>query len=147
MELVEYNCPNCTATLHIDAEKSEAVCEYCGSRFQIEDKKRDAEREGYAYELGRMKARRDISREQANNTQPVYYQSEPSKKRMTWLWVLGWIFFFPIPLTVLIVRSSRISTPVKIVLLAVVWGFVFYAGITGNSDTGNTVHIIRSLFV
>lgn len=25
----------------------------------------------------------------------------PQKKRKTWLWVLGWIFMFPLPLTIL----------------------------------------------
>lgn len=31
----------------------------------------------------------------------------PEKKRRTWLWVLGWIFCYPIPLTVLIFRGLR----------------------------------------
>ncbi|MBO4338386.1 MAG: hypothetical protein J5877_00500 [Clostridia bacterium] len=143
MKLVEYHCPNCTATLQVDTEKREAVCEYCGSKFNISDERYDAEQEGYDFEKGGMRAREEMRNENQFSSPSVY--SAP-KKRRTWLWVLGWIFFFPIPLTVLIVKS-KLNTPLKIVLIAILWGFVFYAGATGDEGTGSAANIlINSLY-
>ena len=31
------------------------------------------------------------------------------KKRRTWLWVLGWIFIFPLPLTILLLRKKQMK--------------------------------------
>ena len=36
-----------------------------------------------------------------------YIPPMPAKKRRTWLWVLGWIFCYPIPLTILLFRGIR----------------------------------------
>ena len=33
-------------------------------------------------------------------------ESEMPKKRKTWLWVLGWICIFPVPLTILMLRKK-----------------------------------------
>ena len=46
------------------------------------------------------------------------------KKRKTWLWVLGWIFIFPIPLTIILVRNSRLRKKTKVILIIVIW-FVY----------------------
>ena len=58
----------------------------------------------------------------------------PGKKRHTALWVLGWIFFFPIPLTVLIVRSKKLPVWAKALLLVLLWGFVIYSQVTYNTE-------------
>ena len=36
-----------------------------------------------------------------------YIPPVPVKKRRTWLWVLGWIFCYPIPFAILIFRGIR----------------------------------------
>ena len=51
----------------------------------------------------------------------------PKPKRHTVLWVLGWIFCFPVPLTVLIARS-RMKTWAKVVLIALLWLFILGIG-------------------
>ena len=142
MNLVEYHCPNCTATLQVDAEKHEAVCEYCGSKFEINDERYDAEREGYEFEKGRMRAREEMQRENA-----VYYPQgyDTEKKRRTWLWVIGWIFCFPIPLTVIIVKS-KLPTVAKVILLVLLWGFVIYYGAADESSGTAAQIIINSVF-
>lgn len=47
------------------------------------------------------------------------YQAAP--KRRTWLWVLGWIFIFPVPLTVLMVRNRSLNKWAKVAIIAAAW--------------------------
>lgn len=49
--------------------------------------------------------------------------SKKKRKVKKWVWVIGWIFCFPIPLTAIIVRSSRINKLVKGTLLTFLWFF------------------------
>ena len=35
------------------------------------------------------------------------------------LWILGWIFMFPIPLTILIIRSNKLSKAAKIAIISI----------------------------
>ncbi len=59
-------------------------------------------------------------------------QTEPVKpKRRTWLWVLGWIFIFSVPATILISRSRKLNKLLKIILIAAVW--LLYIGWMGSS--------------
>lgn len=61
------------------------------------------------------------------------------KKRKTWLWILGWIIFFPVPLTVLIYRSEKLKKNVKIALIAVLWLFVIFSVLTNDSTDSDPV--------
>ena len=56
-----------------------------------------------------------------NNDSP-----EEPRKRRTWLWILGWIFMFPIPLTILMLRNQKLNKAVRIGTIAVAW-IVFLA--------------------
>lgn len=58
--------------------------------------------------------------------------AQPVKKRKTWLWVLGWIFIFPIPLTILITRKQNLNTWVKIAIIAAAWIIYFAIGGSGG---------------
>ena len=58
---------------------------------------------------------------------------EPKKKRKTWLWVLGWIYIFPIPLTVLMVRSQKFKKGVKTGIIAAAWIVYLIIGLSINS--------------
>ena len=51
----------------------------------------------------------------AGNTTVVYTNTitQPVTKRKTWLWVLGWIFIFPVPLTILMVKNQKLNKWVK----------------------------------
>lgn len=59
------------------------------------------------------------------NTTIVYTKAseptQPVKKRKTWLWVLGWIFIFPVPLTILMVKNQKLNKFIKIGIIAVAW--------------------------
>lgn len=63
---------------------------------------------------------------------------EEKKKRKTWLWAIGWIFCFPIPVTILVwQKKSRLSLWAKIILTFVVWILViaFMGGASSYSDS------------
>ena len=55
--------------------------------------------------------------------------SEPPKKRKTWLWILGWLFIFPLPLTILLLRNQKLNKIVKYIIIAVAW--LFYRPVLG----------------
>lgn len=56
-----------------------------------------------------------------------------SKKSNTWLWIIGWIFCFPIPLTVLIWKSKW-KQSVKITVTVLLWLFVLIVGATNDTS-------------
>lgn len=66
----------------------------------------------------------------------VPVQSSPPKKRKTWLWVLGWIFIFPVPLTMLIWRNNKMHRPLKIFLIIISWAL--YIGMVSTNESKNT---------
>ncbi|MCQ2482231.1 MAG: hypothetical protein MJ153_01925 [Clostridia bacterium] len=39
IKIISYDCPGCGATVQIDADQTEAKCEYCGVSFKIEEEK------------------------------------------------------------------------------------------------------------
>lgn len=64
----------------------------------------------------------------ANMTRPV------RKKKRILLWILGWIFIFPVPLTILMVRSQRASKLIKIIVIAAAWLIYLGMGKSGGSN-------------
>lgn len=120
MKLVEMNCPSCGADLKLDADNAKAVCEYCGAKVLIDGAEhRDAEREGYEFEKGRQRAIAEA-------------QTAATRKRMTWLWVIGWIFMFPAPITILVTRSKTLKQWQKAVIIALAWGAYLAIGLFGG---------------
>ena len=55
--------------------------------------------------------------------------------RKTWLWVLGWICIFPVPLTILMLRKKDMKPAVKYGIIAAAWLLLFVIGLFGNSET------------
>ncbi len=73
---------------------------------------------------------------QIGGRQPEYTQTQaaPAKNNMVW-WVLGWIFFFPAPVMVLIWRKKNTwSVGVKLAVTVAFWVFVFIIGSLNNSN-------------
>ena len=89
-------CPNC------GAEYYSAACPSCGYI-----KKYSSSESTYASATQTAKA-------QAARPQPV-------KKRRTGLWILGWLFIFPLPLTILVVRNKKMNSGAKAILITVAW--------------------------
>ena len=137
MKLIDTTCPKCSANLRVDADMQSAFCEYCGAELLIDDEVQhlqidNAESAGYAFEKGRQRAQQEAQ-------MPMEYSAPlaPKKnKKMVW-WVLGWIFIFPIPLTIIISRNQKLKTGVKIGIIAVAWIVYLMIGIVGNVTKGN----------
>ena len=64
--------------------------------------------------------------------------SQTPKKRKTWLWVLGWIFIFPVPLTILMLRRKEMKPTLKYGIIAAAWIVYLIIAFTGNSDSAET---------
>ncbi len=129
MEFKRLICPNCGASIDYESGQAEVTCEYCGGRFSTGDKTQsNAEQNGYYFEKGRQRAMME--------QQPVYNSSaqQPIKKKShLWLWVLGWILFFPIPLTVLIWKSPKLDNKWKAGLTIALWGgFLLWGRLRGT---------------
>ena len=95
MKLIEFKCKNCGAILKVDPNSDEIKCEHCLSLFKLDDeikhlKVDDAEKIGYEFEKGRIRAQ-----EEKNVNMPNNY-SQPQKKKNNTVWiVLAWIFLLP----------------------------------------------------
>lgn len=62
MKIISVQCPSCGANLNANEEESRITCDFCGGLVVVED----ARSEGYNMELGRMKARANVSEDLAN---------------------------------------------------------------------------------
>lgn len=139
MKLLRTICPHCGAPLQVDSKAQQAVCEYCGMATLIESSnqqtaKIDSEREGYLFEKGRLRAQSEQA--QKPIVQQVQYEYVPvqKKKRHTFWWVMGWVFIFPLPATILIVRNRKMHWIVKTVLVLLIWGLYFAIGLSGSAS-------------
>lgn len=61
-------------------------------------------------------------------------ETTKASKRRTWLWVIGWIFMFPIPLTIILLRKKDMKPAVKYGIIALAWVLFFAAGMMGGSN-------------
>lgn len=55
--------------------------------------------------------------------------------KKTWLWVLGWICIFPLPLTILLLRKKDMKPAIKYGIIAAAWVLFLIIGMAGNSET------------
>ena len=139
MKLLITICPHCGAPLQVDPKAQQAVCEYCGMTTLIESSKQqtakiDSEREGYLFEKGRLRAQSEQAQKPIVQQVRYEYVSVQKKKRHTFWWIMGWIFIFPLPATVLIVRSRKLHWIIKTILILIVWGLYLAIGLSGSAS-------------
>lgn len=137
MKLIDTTCPKCGANLHIDADCQSAFCEYCGGQILIDDEVQhlqieNAENAGYAFEKGRQRAQYEVY---ASRTVPA--QPAPQKKKKNLWWVLGWIFIFPIPLTIIIARNKKLKPLIKAGIIIAAWIVYLLIGIGSGAANKN----------
>ncbi len=141
MKLVTVKCPNCGSNLELDADSKQTFCSFCGTKVIIDDEVQhhqihydNAEDAGYQFEKGRQRAQAESG--MYIPRMPIVQDSfNPPKKRKTFWWVMGWIFVFPLPLTILLIRNKKISKALKIIIIALAW--LLYIGIIGSSSSNN----------
>ena len=141
-------CPNCGAEIG-NSDK----CEYCGS-FISSDMKKEQEilnkkgcpkcgstnvkysRENHGEVKG--KSSKTIVHTTVGICNDCGYTWYPNvdepKKRKTWLWVLGWVFIFPVPLTILMLRKKDMKPALKFGIIAAAWIVYLLIGLGGNSS-------------
>ena len=157
-------CPYCGAEI----EDGSLECAYCGSRITAEMKAEQDQlnrqgcpkcgstnitytRENHG-EIREKDSKRIIRKTVAvcNDCGNTWEISSPEpKKRKTWLWVLGWIFIFPVPLTILMLRKKDMKPVLKYGIIAAAWIVYLMIGLGGNSsdkkpaDTSGTVAVVE----
>ena len=140
MKIVSMVCPNCGASLQVDADQKNLTCSCCGNGLSVDDEVKhvqydNAEETGYQFEKGRQRAQAEATRVQQQTFNMNF--GKPPKKRKTWLWVLGWIFIFPVPLTILMLRNQKLSKPVKIGIIVAAWIVYLIIGLAGGGSGDN----------
>ena len=148
MKLIDMTCPHCSAPMKVDASKTQAVCEHCGATILIDDEVRhiqydNAEEAGYNFEKGRQRAMAEAERE-GIDSYPQQKSEPPKKKRRTWLWVLGWICIFPLPLTILLLRKKEMKPALKYGIIAAAWILYLIIGFSGAAGSGQANEQVRS---
>lgn len=69
----------------------------------------------------------------------TWYPNGQQKPRKTWLWVLGWIFIFPLPLTLILLKKKNLHPVVKYGIIAVAWILYLIIAFSGKtSDKATT---------
>lgn len=133
MRMIDMSCPHCGAKLQIEQNRSKIFCEYCDSELLLaKDNQRlnvdQAEDAGYQFEKGRQRAQQELSSTNANTASNV------TKKKGIFWWVIGWIFIFPLPLTILLSRNKNMNTWLRIALIVVAWSVYLLIGFSGSSN-------------
>ena len=152
-------CPSCGAEIG-----TSKVCEFCGSTITAE-MQREAEqlRKAGCPKCGssNITFRRENQGEiRGKNQKAVIHRTvglckdcgftwypntndAPQPKRKTWLWVLGWIFIFPVPLTLIMLKKKDMKPAIKYGVIAAGWIVYLLIGIFGgDSDkSGETANI------
>lgn len=63
----------------------------------------------------------DAANNIGNSISRVGTQTAESKGNRLWLWILGWIFIFPLPLTILLNRNKTMNQVLKWVIIVFAW--------------------------
>lgn len=152
MKLIDLKCPYCGADLKVDSTLKEVVCEYCDSRFAVDDEVQhvqydNSEQAGYEFEKGRQRAkterredRRAARRGETADTADTAETGTKKRRSHLLLWILGWIFLWPLPVTILVHRS-KLPRLLKVLIIAAVWIIYAYGGFS-LKDVVNTGAIL-----
>lgn len=62
-------------------------------------------------------------------------ENKAKRGRKTVLWVLGWVFAFPIPLTILLLRKKSMKAPLRYGILALAWLLYLLIILPGGKET------------
>ncbi|MCQ2419188.1 MAG: hypothetical protein MJ085_05310 [Clostridia bacterium] len=144
-------CPNCGAEITNNGK----TCEFCGSAISMQMQKEleqinkagcpkcgstnitfDREMQGEV----KSKNGTTLVRSTVGLCKDCGYTWETDgsankKGRKTWLWVLGWIFIFPLPLTILLLRKKEMKPALKYGIIAAAWiVYILLAAFSGAQE-------------
>ena len=146
-------CPNCGAEIG-----NSKVCEFCGSKIteemmheQEQINKQGCPKCGSSNIQFKRENQGEIKGKKANQIVHAtvgfckdcgytwYPQGAAPQKRKTWLWVIGWICIFPIPLTILMLRKKDMKPALKYGIIAAAWIVYLIIGFSGNKNKDTDV--------
>jgi len=147
-------CPNCGAEI-----SNTKFCEFCGSQITADMQKEQEqlnkngcpkcgstnikfarEKQGEAKGKNGTQIFR-VTTGICNDCGYTWQTQDAPKKKKTWLWVLGWIFIFPVPLTIILLRKKDMNNILKYGIIAVAWIVYLAIAFTGggnNTDNNNS---------
>ena len=163
-KFVPARCTNCGAELTVDPSQEAAVCKYCDTPFIIskaiqnynfetnynttnnttnnitnvynERKSAVESYMDYAIEKEKTKQQSIESERQLKQEKLRIKAAEKEKRKKLIWWVLGWIFIFPVPLTILLLRNKELDQKIRYGLIAVAWiGYVLFVFIGGRNKS------------
>lgn len=162
VKIVNLTCPGCGARLEVDMDRKMAFCGYCGAALPVDGEIQKvqfdgAEKAGYEFEKGRQRAQAEAAQVSFPPQQACYQPAsqptfqpqvppqpqqvscqpapqEPPKRRKTWLWVLGWICIFPVPLTIIMLNKEDMSKKARYGIIAAGWILYLLIGIGGGGS-------------
>ena len=105
---VPAKCPNCGSEFPVNPSQECTVCQFCQQPVIT------------ANAIQNYQANHSNDRAGFVTAPPVSQQAMPKKKH-TLLWILGWLFCFPIPLTILMLRKKEMNPKVKYGIIAAGW--------------------------
>lgn len=142
-------CPNCGATIKNESR----FCEFCGSQITVEMQKEreqlnkvgcpncgssnvtfNREKQGEVKgKNGTTVVRTTVGLcKDCGYTWNTTGNTQSPKKKMTWLWVLGWIYIFPLPLTILMLRKKDMKPVLKYGIIVIAWMVYLAIGAFGK---------------
>ena len=139
-----------------------AFCSYCGAALPVDDEIQKVqldgvEKAGYEFEKGRQRAQAEAAQAFFQPQQACYQPAsqptfqpqvppqsqqascqpapqEPPKKRKTWLWVLGWICIFPVPLMIIMLNKEDMSKKARYGIITAGWILYLLIGLGGGGS-------------
>lgn len=154
-------CTNCGAEIG-----SNTVCEYCGKQISYEMRRENEQVNMQGCPKcgsSNIQFRRENQGEvRGKNAKKIIHKTvgfckdcghtwypdvvdEKPKKRKTWLWVLGWICIFPVPLTILMLRKKDMKPALKYGIIAVAWLAYLLIGMGGNNSNTDTSSVDKEV--
>ncbi|MFQ9515978.1 MAG: hypothetical protein ACLRZ9_09135 [Eubacterium sp.] len=147
-------CPSC------GAEIQGKVCEFCGTQItSAMQKEQEQLNKNGCTKCGSTNItfkRENFGEVRGKNNKKVIHRTvgvckdcgntwyadtstiQEPQERKTWLWVLGWICIFPLPLTILLLRKKDMKPALKYGIIVAAWLIYIIIGLFGNSNNAST---------
>ena len=150
VKFVPAKCTSCGAELSVDPTQEAAVCNYCGTPFIVSKAVQDYnvtyqtnivnERKGMVQSILDYASEKEKREEQRLEQERIRNEERKSRRNKTILWVLGWIFIFPVPLTILMLRNKTLDQKVRYGVIAGGWVLYLLIGLIGGRDDRSASH-------
>ena len=148
-------CPSCGAEIG-----TSKFCQYCGTQVSIEmQKEQEQLNKAGCPKCGstNIQFKRENQGEvRGKNSKQVVHRTvgfckdcgatwypnsaanDFPRQRKTWLWVLGWIFIFPVPLTIIMIKKKDISKKIRYGAIAAAWIVYLAMAVISGLTNGNS---------